>query len=111
MLQYLGLGGRAFASQGQFLARTVESLWPQNSVSKVAVCYVPTVPDFRIALGDSNLDTRPVSNGWISPSRKGKRARADRSLRLRRRLEFERAPLIRPGHRQVDETFETKAVR
>src|ERR1700722_7100045 len=34
-----------------------------------------------------------------------------RSLRLRWRLESERAPLIRPSHRQVDETLETKATR
>ncbi len=31
--------------------------------------------------------------------------------RLRRRLESERAPLIRPGHWQVDETLETKVAR
>jgi hypothetical protein len=36
---------------GQFLARLVESLWPQISVSKVAVCYVSTAPDFERPLG------------------------------------------------------------
>jgi hypothetical protein len=46
---------------------------------------------------------------WMDhPSREDKRAATDRSLRLRRRLESERAPLIRPRHRQVDETLETK---
>src|ERR1700722_13128960 len=34
-----------------------------------------------------------------------------RSLRLRRRFESERPPLIRPGRRQVDEALETKAAR
>jgi len=96
--------------RGSLAACAVESLWPQISVSKVAVCHMSTAPDFERPLG-SNLDTRPVRDGWISPSRKGKRARTDRSLRLRRRLESERAPLIRPGHRQVDETLETKAAR
>src|SRR3984957_11749553 len=45
--------------------------------------------------------------GWISSPPEDKRAKVDRSLRLRWRLESERAPLIRPGHRQVDETLET----
>jgi hypothetical protein len=49
--------------------------------------------------------------GWISSSPEGKRAKVDRSLRLRWRLESERAPLIRPGHWQIDETLETKAAR
>src|SRR5258708_37512839 len=39
------------------------------------------------------------------------RARVDRSLRLRWRLESERAPLIRPGHRQGDGTLQAKAAR
>jgi hypothetical protein len=46
---------------------------------------------------------------WSRARRNQPRARADRSLRLRGRLESERPPLIRPGHRQVDETLETKA--
>jgi hypothetical protein len=49
--------------------------------------------------------------GWISSSPEDKRAKVDRSLRLRWRLESERAPLIRPGHRQIDESLETKATR
>src|ERR1700722_18504049 len=49
--------------------------------------------------------------GWISSPPEDKRAKVDRSLRQRWRLESERAPLIRPGHRQVDETLETKAAR
>jgi hypothetical protein len=49
--------------------------------------------------------------GLISSSPEDKRAKIDRSLRLRWRLESERAPLIRPRHGQVDETLETKAAR
>jgi hypothetical protein len=60
---------------------------------------------------DQNSTFDPVDLDGSNPSREDKRARADRSLRLRRRLESERAPLIRPGHRQVDETLETKAAR
>jgi hypothetical protein len=56
-------------------------------------------------------DFEPVRMGWISSSPEDKRARVDRSSRLRWGLESERAPLIRPGHRQVDETLETKAAR
>jgi hypothetical protein len=36
-------------------ARAVESLWPQNSVSKVAVCHMSTAPDLEF--GGPNLDT------------------------------------------------------
>jgi hypothetical protein len=32
-------------------ARAVESLWLQNSVSKAAVCRVPTAPVFERPLG------------------------------------------------------------
>jgi hypothetical protein len=32
-------------------ARAVESLWPRNSVSKIAVCHVPIAPDFDRPLG------------------------------------------------------------
>src|SRR4029077_6505996 len=39
--------GQRLDSQGQFLARPAESLWRQNSVSKVAVCHVSTAPDFE----------------------------------------------------------------
>ena len=49
--------------------------------------------------------------GRITSSLEDKRAWGDRSLRLRWRLESERAPLIRPCHRQIDETLETKAAR
>src|SRR3984885_4184842 len=49
--------------------------------------------------------------GWLSSSPEDKRARVDRSSRLRWGLESERAPLIRPGHRRGDETLETKAAR
>jgi hypothetical protein len=68
-----------------------------------------TLPRPISNVGRSNLDTRPVRDGWISPSRKGKRAGTDRSLR--RRLESERAPLVRPGHGKINETFETKPAR
>src|SRR5271155_640125 len=37
--------------------------------------------------------------------------RETNAQRRRRRLESERAPLIRPDHRQVDETLETEAAR
>jgi hypothetical protein len=49
--------------------------------------------------------------GGISRSPEDKRARVDRSLRLRWRLESERAPLIRPGHWQIDKTLQAKAAR
>jgi hypothetical protein len=68
-------------------------------------------PDFERPFGVRTSTHDSFRDGWISLSRKDKRASADRSLRLRRRLESERAPLIRPGHRQVDETLETKAAR
>jgi hypothetical protein len=106
-----GLGRRSGDSQGKFLVPLAESLRPQISVSKVAVCYVSAVLDFERPFGVGISTLGPVSDGWISPSREGKRARADRSLRLRRRLESERPPLIRPGYWQVDETPETKAAR
>src|SRR5580693_3627733 len=35
-------------------------------------------------------------------------SRGHRSLRLRRRLESERAPLVRPGHGKINETFEAE---
>ena len=71
------------------------------------------------------VPTAPISNdAWVRTSSLGagsdgrdqlvagkKRAKVDRSLRLRWRLESERAPLIRPGHRQVDETLQAKATR
>jgi len=49
----------------------------------------------------------------IERARKRLSKRAKKRFRgwPRRRLESERAPLIRPGHRQVDETLETKAAR
>jgi Protein of unknown function (DUF642)/PEP-CTERM motif len=53
----------------------------------------------------------PVRIGLISSSPEDKRARLNRSLRLRWRLQSERAPLIRPGHGQVDETLQAKAAR
>jgi hypothetical protein len=53
----------------------------------------------------------PVRMGWIGSSPDDKRARVDRSLRQRWRVEPERAPLIRPCHRQVDKTLEAKAAR
>jgi DNA methylase len=92
-------------------ARAVESLWSQISVSKVAVCYVSAAPDFEWRWGGASLDTCSGWDGWISPGGNTNEQERIRSLRLRRRLEFERAPLIRPGHRQVDETLETKAAR
>src|SRR3984885_3487349 len=61
--------------------------------------------------GEANLDTLSGSNGWIPPRRETNERGADRSLRLRQRLESERAPLIRPRHRQVDEPLEAKAPR
>jgi hypothetical protein len=72
---------------------------------------VPTAPDLETPLGFEPRHFEPVRMGWISSSPEDKRARVDRSSRLRWRLESERAPLIRPGHRQVDETLETKAAR
>ena len=78
-------------------ARAVESLWPQISVSKVAVCdgFVPYEGTKRSnasiaqALATKQLSERSFLCSWW-------------------RLESERAPLIRPGHRQVDEALETK---
>ena len=49
--------------------------------------------------------------GWISSSPENQRARVDRCYACAGSLESEAAPLIRPGHRQVDETLETKAAR
>ena len=47
-----------------------ESLWPQISVSKVAVCHLSTGPTSN---GNSTtLD--PVRDGWISPSWQSLRA-------------------------------------
>src|ERR1700722_8306330 len=48
---------------------------------------------------DQLVAGRPMSEG------------GSRSLRLRWRLESERAPLIWPGHGQVDETLQAKAAR
>jgi hypothetical protein len=48
-----------------------------------------------------------ISEIWVED----KRATVNRSLRLRWHLESERAPLIQPGHWQVDETLETIAAR
>jgi hypothetical protein len=39
---------------GSLATRRVENLWPQNSVSKVAVCHVPTAPDFDRRVGSSS---------------------------------------------------------
>jgi hypothetical protein len=57
------------------------------------------------------FEPRPLTRfGWMDqPLAERQTSKGDRSLRLRRRLESERPPLIRPGHRQVDETLETKA--
>src|SRR6185437_14803678 len=52
-----------------------------------------------------------VRMGRITLSVEDERAWEDRSLALRWRLESERAPLIPPCHRQVDEALETKAAR
>jgi hypothetical protein len=41
----------------------VESLWPQISVSKVAVCHVPTAPDFERPLGFEPTHFEPVRDG------------------------------------------------
>jgi hypothetical protein len=45
----------------------------------------------------------------ISSSPENQQARVDGSLRLRWLLQSEAAPLIRPRHRQVDETLQAKA--
>ena len=66
-----------------------------DSVSRRARCL-----RWRSAGTDRPGDRPSVSA--FHPSREDKRAGADRSLRLRRRLEFKRAPLIWPGHRQVE---------
>jgi hypothetical protein len=41
---------------GSLGTREVESLWPQNPVSKVAACRVPTAPDLEWPLGAEVLD-------------------------------------------------------
>jgi hypothetical protein len=76
-------------------------------------CCLPraTAPDFERPLRVRTSTHDPFRDGRISPSREDKRARADRSLRLRRRLESKRAPLVRPGRGQVNETLEAKAAR
>ena len=43
-------------SAASLAARAVESLWAQNSVSKVAVCHSAHRARFRTSLGSSNLD-------------------------------------------------------
>jgi hypothetical protein len=47
---------------GSLAAGAVESLWPQNSVSKVAVCHMPTALGFERLFG-SNLDTLSSLDG------------------------------------------------
>src|SRR5579863_8127682 len=103
----VGLSGRSDESQRQFLARRADSLGPRNSVSKVAVCYVSPRLTSNRRWGFEPRRLIPVRMDGSPP--REEMSGVDRSLRLCRRLESERPPLIRPGHRQVDETLETKA--
>jgi hypothetical protein len=91
--------------------RLIDGAWGRKSLAakfRFQGCCLPRVHR-TLSNGPwvSNLNVRMGKISSSSPG--GKRARVDRSLRLRWRLESERAPLIRPGHRQVDETLETKA--
>jgi hypothetical protein len=47
---------------GSLATRRVENLWPQNSVSKVAVCHVPVLPSTALmqAFDPKNTDGGPV---------------------------------------------------
>jgi hypothetical protein len=59
---------------------------------------------FRTALGGSNTEVCPVRMDESAPRGKTNEQGRIVSFGLRGRLESERTPLIRPGHRQVDET-------
>ena len=101
------LGG---SSQGQFLARPAESLWPQISVSKVAVCHVSAAPDFERQFGarTTTLDRFGMDG---SPLAGRQTSRGGSFLTPAPALGVRAPSTIRPGHRQVDETLETKAAR
>jgi hypothetical protein len=51
---------------GSLEAPGVESLWPQNSVSKVAVCDVATAPDFEWPFEFEARHCEPVRMGQAS---------------------------------------------
>jgi hypothetical protein len=84
---------------------------PQNLESGSMICVT-----FRSVLTlTSNVGASAARPWWIrmdgSALARRQTSKGGSSLRLRRRLESERAPLVRPRHRKINETFETETSR
>jgi hypothetical protein len=94
--------------------RLIDGAWSRKSLAAKfrfqGCCCHADRTRLRTTLGFEPRHFQPARMGGSS-SPGGKRAKVDRSLRLRWRLESEDAPLVLPGHRQVDETFQAKAAR